>query len=108
MEENCFDVSFSRTSFHCCFQIISCCMQTMSNTLFLYFQPTMTSEAQSNEVKRPVNPKKKMVRMASVDKNMVCSTKYRMSQEEPLPELPDCGVRVKVCVYHISSHLGAN
>jgi len=59
--------------------------------------PTMTGATKNEEAKRPVNPRKKMIKMASIDKDMVCSTTYRMSIEEPLPELPDCAVRVKVC-----------
>lgn len=56
----------------------------------------MTGATKNEEAKRPVNPRKKMIKMASIDKDMVCSTTYRMSIEEPLPELPDCAVRVKV------------
>lgn len=37
-----------------------------------------------------------MVRMSSVDKNMLCSTRYSISEDEPLPEVPDYGARIQV------------
>ena len=36
------------------------------------------------------------MRMSSIDKGMVCSTRFSISQEEPLPEVSDTCVRLRV------------
>ncbi|XP_067934462.1 alcohol dehydrogenase-like [Watersipora subatra] len=54
-----------------------------------------TTTAMSGE--KVHNPRRKMMRIASIEKDMVCSTKFEVSRDEPLPELPSKCVRLRVC-----------
>ncbi|KAF6028020.1 hypothetical protein EB796_013667 [Bugula neritina] len=65
---------------------------------------TSGTQITEQHYKMPAAPaQRKMVRMTSIDKNMVCSTKFQVSKNEPLPELPASCIRLRVCFAGVCS-----